>query len=259
MAYSLLLQQHLGRDVAWAKNGEGKIWYFIDELPTLPKLPNLIKTIPVLREKGACIITASQDPAQLISKYGEHDSKILVGQCSTKVFFRTDDSEWVSKLLGNKEEQITRYGTSSTDQRDSMMRGTEGSSTSMDLRTVPVVLPGEVTALKRFDQVGYGDGFLVCSGVPVTRAAWPPVFVNDIAEEEVTADWIDGHYSRRPASVDSDPSAKAGQGDPVAEEKKKFRPGGLIRDPAATPPAPAEKPEAKRGQSRGVNVAGRGR
>ena len=92
-----------------------RLWFFIDELPSLHKLPSLITALSRGRKYGAAFVAAIQDLHQLYGIYGNHDAGSLTALFNTKVFYRTqepDSALWMSKNMGEIEILEKREGFS---------------------------------------------------------------------------------------------------------------------------------------------------
>lgn len=83
-----------------------RIWFVLDELPTLNKVKGLETLLTEGRKYGACALLALQSPSQLESIYGRDVSHIIAGNCSTKIVFSEYDpeiAERISKIFGVSE------------------------------------------------------------------------------------------------------------------------------------------------------------
>lgn len=112
-------------------SNERRLWFVIDELPALKKLPDFHTMLAEARKYGGCAIVGTQDMSLLDEVYGYNLVKSIANLCSTKVVFRVsgaDVAERVSKWLGSQEvsesiENISygahqmRDGVSLNDQR----------------------------------------------------------------------------------------------------------------------------------------------
>ncbi len=100
-----------------------RIWFVLDELPTLNKVKGLETLLTEGRKYGACALIALQSPAQLEAIYGREGARIISGQCATKVVFAEYDAETaerISKLFGQKKVGECQEGISygANDMRD---------------------------------------------------------------------------------------------------------------------------------------------
>ena len=75
-----------------------RLWFIIDELPSLNVLPNLPKALAEIRKYGGCFVTGLQNLPQLEQIYGINSTRSIVGLCGTKVVFRTSDAPTAKKL-----------------------------------------------------------------------------------------------------------------------------------------------------------------
>lgn len=103
-----------------SRNENRRIWVILDEMASLHKLPYLPATFAEARKFGGCFIIGLQSIAQLQGLYGQKESQAISGQCNTRFFFRSPDSEtalWSSRELGEIEIEEPResysYGASS--------------------------------------------------------------------------------------------------------------------------------------------------
>jgi len=126
-------------------NLKRRIWFSIDELPSLHKVKDLDTFLTEGRKYGGCGILTLQSPAQLENIYGRDVAKIIIGNTATKVIFREKDpetAERISKAFGEREvmeiqEGIT-YGANEV--RD-------GVSLSMQNKIRPVVSSTQILEL----------------------------------------------------------------------------------------------------------------
>ena len=92
-----------------------RLWFVIDELPTLSKLKELETLITESRKYGGCGLLALQSPAQLEEIYGKSFAQTVMGNCGTKVIFAEHDPEIaarISKALGESEVKEYQEGIS---------------------------------------------------------------------------------------------------------------------------------------------------
>lgn len=83
-----------------------RIWFILDELPTLNKVKGLETLLTEGRKYGACAVLALQSPAQLEEIYGRNISQIIAGNCATKIVFSENDpqvAERISRIFGTCE------------------------------------------------------------------------------------------------------------------------------------------------------------
>ncbi len=87
-----------------------KIWFVIDELAALGRLPALSPLMAEGRKYGACVIAALQSLNQLYSNYGQYDGSVIFGQFGSNFFFRNNE-EAIGKMFSSMcgMETITRH------------------------------------------------------------------------------------------------------------------------------------------------------
>ena len=94
-----------------------RVWFGIDELSALGKLP----TFPVLmaegRKYGVCVLSGLQSLNQLYSHYGHYDGSTIFGQFGTLFFFQNKEPE-IAKMVSNmcgtetiyRQQKSTSFG-----------------------------------------------------------------------------------------------------------------------------------------------------
>jgi len=122
-----------------------RIWFSIDELPTLHRIKDLEVLVTEGRKYGGCAILSLQSPAQLESIYGRDISKVIIGNTATKIIFRERDPEIASRIsrsFGEREilevQEGISYGAHET--RDSV-------SLSMQNKLKPVISASQIIEL----------------------------------------------------------------------------------------------------------------
>lgn len=127
-------------------NQKRRLWFIIDELAALQKLPRLQMGLAESRKYGGCVLAGFQSKPQLEEIYGRNGTESMLDLFNTKLFFRCTEpssQQWISKVLGDKEEEAPTenisYGANS-------MR--DGVSLSRQTRQKPLVLPTELSQLK---------------------------------------------------------------------------------------------------------------
>jgi hypothetical protein len=117
------------------------VWFVIDELASLQRLPQLHTAITENRKSQNPVILGFQGRSQMEARYGE-DSEAMLSQPATKIFLRTTEpraAKWVSDAIG--EVEIERL-------RETHYDGSRaGKNFALDRQTEPLVLPSEVSGL----------------------------------------------------------------------------------------------------------------
>ncbi len=98
--------------------GNEKMWFVMDELPAMQKIPSLAMVLAQGRKYGACMVAGIQNIAQLDRIYGKSGAQELLDLFRTKFFFAVSDNniaEYASKSLGeieiNETKESLSYGS----------------------------------------------------------------------------------------------------------------------------------------------------
>jgi type IV secretory pathway TraG/TraD family ATPase VirD4 len=118
-----------------------RVWFVIDELASLQKLPQLHTAITEARKSNNPVVLGFQGKAQLEYLYG-HLAEVMLSQPATSVWLTTKEpnaGEWVSKFIGKVE--IERL-------RETHFDGTRsGRNFALDRQVEPLVLESEISGL----------------------------------------------------------------------------------------------------------------
>jgi type IV secretory pathway TraG/TraD family ATPase VirD4 len=117
------------------------VWFVLDELASLQKLPQLHTAITENRKSRNPIVLGFQGKAQLEAIYG-HLAEVMLSQPATKIFLKTTEpnaAEWVSRAIGRVE--IERMKETHFD------GSRDGRNFSLDRQTEPLVLDSEISGL----------------------------------------------------------------------------------------------------------------
>jgi type IV secretory pathway TraG/TraD family ATPase VirD4 len=122
-------------------DGQKRVWFVIDELASLQKLPQLHTAITENRKSRNPVVLGFQGKAQLEYLYG-HLAEVMLSQPATSVWLTTKEpnaGEWVSKFIGKVE--IERL-------RETHFDGTRsGRNFMLDRQVEPLVMESEVSGL----------------------------------------------------------------------------------------------------------------
>jgi len=117
------------------------VWFVLDELASLQRLPQLHTAITENRKSRNPLVLGFQGKAQLEVIYG-HMAEVMLSQPATKIFLKTTEpkaAEWVSNAIGKVE--IERM-------RETRYDGTRsGKNFSLDRQVEPLVLDSEISGL----------------------------------------------------------------------------------------------------------------
>lgn len=158
-----------------------RLWFCIDELPTLQKLDILKLALTNTRKYGLCMVLGVQDFSQLYEIYGHDLAKTIISGCQTKLLLRVTDgaaAKLLAELMGQAEvdekEETLSYGLSS--QRD-------GVSVFARRSMRDLVLTSEILTLP--DMTGY---LVIPGDYPIAKVKYGYVPTEKIAEGFVERD-----------------------------------------------------------------------
>ncbi|WP_255469798.1 type IV secretion system DNA-binding domain-containing protein [Paracoccus sp. FO-3] len=128
---------------------EPSLWFFLDEVPTLNRLPFLVAKLAEVRQFGGAFVLGYQVYAQLEDIYGEKGAQSIAGTLNNRIVFNTPDAR-TAKLFSDSlgfEDLI--------EQRENLSFGAHESRDGvafMSQRTErPIVTPSEIQALPQFE------------------------------------------------------------------------------------------------------------
>jgi len=118
-----------------------RVWFIIDELASLQKLPQLHTAITEARKSRNPVVLGFQGKAQLEYLYG-HLAEVMLSQPATSVWLTTKEpnaGEWVSKFIGKVEVERLR---------ETHFDGTRaGRNFALDRQVEPLVMESEISGL----------------------------------------------------------------------------------------------------------------
>lgn len=123
-----------------------RLWFCLDELPTLQKLPSLDLLLAGGRKYGAAAILGAQTVAQVRDGYGRDAAAAILSHPSTRLSLRVGDHEtadYLSKSIGDRH----------TIRKVSSENAGGGSSTGEQHAIEASVLPSEILSLPNL--IGY--------------------------------------------------------------------------------------------------------
>lgn len=118
-----------------------RIWFVLDELASLQRLPQLHTAITENRKSNNPVVLGFQGRSQLETRYG-HDAEAMLSQPATKIFLRTSEpraAKWIADTIGDVETERLRESRSSG-------RGRQ-QSYSLDRQVEPLVMASEISGL----------------------------------------------------------------------------------------------------------------
>lgn len=144
------------------ENPNRRVWFIIDELPSLHRLPDLSSTLAEVRKHGGCYLIGIQSYAQFIKIYGQHAADEMYDLLNSRFFLRNPSAPMAKKSsddLGEQEIEVSKeqysYGANSV--RD-------GISLGHQTVTRPAVLPSEIMQLEDLQ-----CWFRTFGGYPITK------------------------------------------------------------------------------------------
>jgi type IV secretory pathway TraG/TraD family ATPase VirD4 len=91
-----------------------RVWFILDELASLQRLPQLHTAITENRKSNNPVVLGFQGRSQLETRYG-HDAEAMLSQPATKIFLRTSEpraAAWIAETLGKVEIERLRESRS---------------------------------------------------------------------------------------------------------------------------------------------------
>jgi type IV secretory pathway TraG/TraD family ATPase VirD4 len=139
--FSLWIDLLVMRLLSEPQPGQKSVWFVIDELASLQKLPQLHTAITENRKSKNPLILGFQGKAQLEVIYG-HLAEVMLSQPATKIFMKTAEpkaAEWISEAIGKVE--IERLKETKFDGSRS------GKNFTVERQIEPLVMGSEITGL----------------------------------------------------------------------------------------------------------------
>jgi Type IV secretion-system coupling protein DNA-binding domain len=122
-----------------------RVWFVLDEVATLQKLPQLHTAITENRKSNNPVILGFQGRSQLETRYG-HEAESMLSQPATKIFLRTSEpraAQWISDTIGEVEiEQLRESHTSGH-----FPHHRKSKSYQLERRVEPLVMASEIGGL----------------------------------------------------------------------------------------------------------------
>jgi hypothetical protein len=122
-----------------------KVWFVLDELASLQRLPQLHTAITENRKSNNPVVLGFQGRSQLETRYG-HEAEVMLSQPAAKIFLRTSEcraAEWISKTIG--EVEIERLRESRSSGQLGRQRNTK--SYNLERQVEPLVMASEISGI----------------------------------------------------------------------------------------------------------------
>jgi type IV secretory pathway TraG/TraD family ATPase VirD4 len=141
--HSVWLDMLILRMLAPCVNPAKPVWFVLDELASLNKLPQLHTVVTESRKSGNPVVLGFQGRSQLEKRYGK-DAEVILSQPATKVFLKTSEphsAKWVSDAIG--EVELERL-------KESRSAGLIGGRKqyTLEITTQPLVMASEIAGLE---------------------------------------------------------------------------------------------------------------
>jgi type IV conjugative transfer system coupling protein TraD len=149
------------------RTSEDRVWFFLDELPSLGTLTILKQSLVEARKYGIVHVVGLQNIAQLRDAFGKDVTQVLRSNLQNYLVLRVADEETAeaySKLLGSFEQDERDEGLSF-----GLSSARDGSSQQISRKEVRLVMPAELQHLP--DCTGYVQ---VAGDWPLTRVTYAP-------------------------------------------------------------------------------------
>jgi type IV secretory pathway TraG/TraD family ATPase VirD4 len=140
--HSLWIDLLVMRLLTAPQENQTPVWFVLDELASLQRLPQLHTAITENRKSRNPLVLGFQGKAQLEVIYG-HLAEVMLSQPATKIFLKTTEpkaAEWVSNAIGKVE--IERMKETHFDGSRS------GRNFSLDRQVEPLVMDSEISGLE---------------------------------------------------------------------------------------------------------------
>ncbi len=152
-------------------NTDRRLWFVIDELIALQKLPGLQIGLAEARKYGGCFLIGFQGKSQMESLYGQKEADAMLDLFNTKIFFRSSEpatQQWISKTIGDKEEaepnENISYGANT-------MR--DGVTFGRNLRQKALIMPSEFSQLRDLECYIKLPGDYPCTKLQMSLTSLP--------------------------------------------------------------------------------------
>jgi len=191
--YSVFIDLAIVHHLSLPNDSNRRIWYGLDELSALGKIPGLSQLANVGRSKGAAILAGTQAYPQLDLLYGHDQRRALINGFATRAIFRNEDEhtlEELSKSLGRHEIERTRenLSTSFNVNRDGV---TKMSETTEEV----LVKPDEIKNLEALHFYVQSSGYPAAKTL-IEYREWPELIPAHIPHPELSLESLTAEYNK---------------------------------------------------------------
>ena len=161
------------------QKGSSPVWFVLDELANLQRLPQLPTAIHESRKSNICLVLGFQGRSQLEAVYG-HQAEAMLSQAMTKLFLRTSEpraAEWISRSIG--EIEVMRLEETHTRSMPALFQRFQLSKSShWQSRTEPLVMASTIQGLHNLTGYLKSCDLAVAMSFPyVPLESWHPGFI----------------------------------------------------------------------------------
>jgi type IV secretory pathway TraG/TraD family ATPase VirD4 len=118
------------------------VWFVLDELASLNKLPQLHTAVTENRKYGNPVVMGIQGRSQMEKRYSQ-DAEAMLSQPATKIFLKTSEpraAKWISESIGEIENERLKESRSM-----GLLRSKK--SFAMEIATKPLIMASEIAGL----------------------------------------------------------------------------------------------------------------
>ena len=145
---SVVLEIGANALMAGPKSTDPRVFFFMDEVPTLNRLPFLVSSLAEIRQFGGAFVLGYQVYSQLEEIYGKEAAQSITGTINNRIVFNTPDfrtAKLFSESLGSEDllEKRANITVGAHEARD-------GVGFMQNRVERPIVTPSEIQALGQF-------------------------------------------------------------------------------------------------------------
>ncbi|MEP3032712.1 MAG: type IV secretion system DNA-binding domain-containing protein, partial [Pseudoruegeria sp.] len=145
---SVLLEVGANAMMSGPKSSDPTVFFFMDEVPTLNRLPFLVKSLAEIRQFGGAFVLGYQVYSQLEDIYGREAAQTINGTINNRIVFNTPDfrtAKIFSESLGSQDmlEKRANISVGAHEARD-------GVGFMQNRVERQIVMPAEIQSLPQF-------------------------------------------------------------------------------------------------------------
>jgi hypothetical protein len=173
---SLWLDTLVLRLMERSQAGVRPVWFILDELASLQRLPQLHTAITENRKSHNPVVLGFQGRSQLETRYG-HDAEAMLSQPATKIFLGTSEphsAKWIADTIGDVEIERLRESRSA----GSWGQRRHSTSFGLERQVEPLVMASEIMGLPPFHgYLKFGNLVVRLKGAALAVPEHQPDFV----------------------------------------------------------------------------------